>query len=100
MGAVASGIALVVAILVLNLTTAVGTLNGLIFYVNIVALNNVTYYNHMSKPNIICIHGLAQSGIGTRYLFLQQTRFVFKSLATICLSWLPHCSSYHGDPCE
>ena len=50
LGAIASGIALIVMILVLNLTTAVGTLNGLIFYANIMASNNITY-NHMSKPN-------------------------------------------------
>ena len=54
MGAIASGIALVVIILVLNLTTAVGTLNGLIFYANIVASNNITY-NHMSKPNAFSV---------------------------------------------
>ena len=54
MGAVASGIALVVITLVLNLTTAVGTLNGLIFYINIVASNNITY-NHMSKPNVFSV---------------------------------------------
>ena len=54
LGAIASGIALVVIILVLNLTTAVGTLNGLIFYANIVASNNITY-NHMSKPSVFSI---------------------------------------------
>ena len=35
----ASGILLVVSILVLNLTVAVGTLNGLIFYANIISTN-------------------------------------------------------------
>ena len=54
LGALASGIAIVVIILVLNLTTAVGTLNGLIFYANIVAINNITY-NHMSKPNFFSV---------------------------------------------
>ncbi len=53
-GAIASGIALVVIILVLNLTIAVGTLNGLIFYANIVASNNITY-NRMSKPNVFSV---------------------------------------------
>ena len=53
-GAIASGIALVVITLVINLTTAVGTLNGLIFYANIVASNNITY-NHMSKPSIFSV---------------------------------------------
>ncbi len=39
LGAMASGIALVMMIFALNLTVAVGTLNGLIFYANIVASN-------------------------------------------------------------
>ena len=54
MGAVASGIALVVIILILNLTTAVGTLSGLIFYANVVASNSIMY-NHMSKSNIFSV---------------------------------------------
>ena len=55
MGAIASGIALVVMILVLNLTTAIGTLNGLIFYANIIASNNITYNHIMSKPNVFSV---------------------------------------------
>ena len=38
------GIILVAFILVLNLTVAVGTLNGLIFYANIVAANRITFF--------------------------------------------------------
>ena len=37
--ALLAGIVLVVALLVLNMTVAIGTLNGLIFYVNVVAAN-------------------------------------------------------------
>ena len=37
--AVLAGIILVIALLVLNMTVAIGTLNGLVFYVNIVAAN-------------------------------------------------------------
>ena len=40
LGAVVSGIALVMVIFILNLTVAIGTLNGLIFYANIVASNH------------------------------------------------------------
>ena len=39
---IASGIALVVILLVLNLTIVVDTLNGLIFYANIIASDNTT----------------------------------------------------------
>ena len=49
-----SGIVLVAMLLVLNLTAAVGTLNGLIFYANIVASNASTFFP-FSSPNIITI---------------------------------------------
>ena len=39
-----SGILLVVLILVLNLTVAVGTLNGIIFYANIIGANTSIFY--------------------------------------------------------
>ena len=39
-----SGIVLVVMLLALNLTVAVGTLNGLIFYANIVGANSSTFF--------------------------------------------------------
>ena len=47
------GIALVVIILILNLTVAVGTLNGLVFYANIVASNNIIYYRTGSQLNTV-----------------------------------------------
>ena len=40
---VIAGIALVALLLILNLTVAVGTLNGLIFYANIINANNSTF---------------------------------------------------------
>ena len=51
LGAIASGIVLITIILVLNLTTAVGTLNGLILYANIMASNNIL----SSKPNVFSV---------------------------------------------
>ena len=45
-----AGILLVVLILVLNLTVAVGSLNGIIFYANIVAANSKTFFP-FSRPN-------------------------------------------------
>ena len=42
--AVLAGITLVAIILVLNLTVAVGSLNGIIFYANIVAANKSTFF--------------------------------------------------------
>ena len=48
-----SGIAFVVIILVLNLTIAVGTLNGFVFYINIVASNNIIYCSSGSVSNTL-----------------------------------------------
>ena len=39
-----AGIALVVLLVVLNLTVSVGTINGLIFYANIVRVNHTTFF--------------------------------------------------------
>ena len=39
-----AGIASVILMLALNLTVAVGTLNGILFYANIVAANTDTYF--------------------------------------------------------
>ena len=48
-----SGIAFVVIILVLNMTIAVGTLNGFVFYINIVASNNIIYRSSGSVSNTL-----------------------------------------------
>ena len=44
-----AGIALVLLLLVLRLTVAVGTINGLIFYANIVAVNSQIFFQHQSN---------------------------------------------------
>ena len=49
-----SGIALVFLLLVLNLTVAVGTLNAIIFYANIVAANRSIVF-HMSRINFASV---------------------------------------------
>ena len=49
-----AGIALVSLLLVLNLTVAVGTLNGITFYVNIIA-GNVSTFLPFSKPNFATV---------------------------------------------
>jgi hypothetical protein len=52
--ALLGGIAIVAILLVLNLTVAVGTLNGIIFYANIVAAHN-SLLLPFSRPNFISI---------------------------------------------
>ena len=43
-----AGILLVASLLTLNLTVAIGTLNGLIFYANIVGANSSTFFSGLS----------------------------------------------------
>lgn len=52
LGAFVAGIVLVVLLLWLNLTVAVGTLNGILFYANIVAVNNTLSF---TTPNFISV---------------------------------------------
>lgn len=49
-----AGIALVTFLLILNLTVAVGTLNGIIFYTNIIAANKSSFLP-FSVPNLITV---------------------------------------------
>ena len=46
-----AGVALVLLLLVLRLTVAVGTINGLIFYANIIAINSATFFS--SHGNVL-----------------------------------------------
>ena len=48
-----SGVALVLLLLVLRLTVAVGTINGLIFYANIIAINSATVFT--SHTNVLTV---------------------------------------------
>ena len=48
-----AGVTLVVLILVLRLTVAVGTINGLVFYANIFAMNSATFFS--SHTNVLTV---------------------------------------------
>ena len=50
-----AGIALVIFILTLNLTVAVGTINGILFYANIVAANADIYFLPSTTPNFVTV---------------------------------------------
>lgn len=52
-----AGIALVILMLALNMTVAVGTLNGLLFYANIVAANADSHYSSKFR-DYLCIMDL------------------------------------------
>ena len=49
------GVVFVILMLVLNLTVAVGTLNGILFYANIVAANADTYFFPFTTPSFITV---------------------------------------------
>ena len=50
-----AGIALVIFMLALNMTIAVGTLNGILFYANIVAANADTYFLPFTTPSFVTV---------------------------------------------
>ena len=50
-----AGIVFVVLMLALNLTVAIGTLNGILFYANIVAANTEAYFLRTSSPNFATV---------------------------------------------
>ena len=50
-----AGIVLVVLMLALNFTVAIGTLNGILFYANIVASNTEAYFPLSSTPNLVSV---------------------------------------------
>ena len=53
--AIIAGILLVIITLALNMTVAVGTLNGIFFYANIVAANADTYFSLFKSPDIVTV---------------------------------------------
>ena len=50
-----AGIALVIFMLALNMTVAVGTLNGILFYANIIAANADTYFWPFMTPDFVTV---------------------------------------------
>ena len=53
--AIIAGIVLVISMLALNMTVAVGTLNGIVFYANIVAANADTYFSPFKSPDFVTV---------------------------------------------
>ena len=50
-----AGIALVISMLALNLTVAIGTFNGILFYANTIAVNVDTYFAPFTSPNLVTV---------------------------------------------
>ena len=79
-----AGIALVIFMLALNMTVAVGTLNGILFYANIVAANADTYFLPFTTPDFITVFiSWLNLDIGFDVCFLDSKLYfdeVFKAL--------------------
>ena len=78
-GSILAGIFLVALILVLNLTVAIGTLNGLIFYANIAAANSSTFFPSKSILSIIMAWMNLELGIDTCF---------FEGMDTYWKTWI------------
>ena len=77
-----AGIALVALLLILNLTVATGTLNGIIFYTNIIAANS-SIYLPFSTPNFITVFIAwlnLEIGIDIRFCFFPEMDAYWKTL--------------------
>ena len=79
---------------VIDLTISQGTLNGLVFYANIVKANEYLLYNDKSPG---CVHCMAQPRLGNRDLLFQWSDCLWEDVAAVCVSslHLEHCRSDH-----
>ena len=53
--ALIAGVILVIIIFALNMTIAIGTLNGILFYCNVIIANRYTFFASFSSPNFVTI---------------------------------------------
>ena len=97
--AILAGIVLVTLLLVLNMTVAVGTLNGLIFYANVVYANKSILHASISGDKFCHrIHFVAKPRYRDRHLLLSRNGHLHQNMARVGFSCLHHSScnlSYH-----
>ena len=80
-----AGVLLVFLLFICNLTVSEGTLNGLIFYANILWVNKTIFFpsgTSAKYPN--CIPCLAKPGFGDVILPVQRVGCIYKDMATVC----------------
>ena len=76
-----AGIALVILMLTLNMTVAVGTLNGILFYANIIAASSDTYFLPFTSPSFITVFiSWLNLDIGFNVCFYEGMNIVTKAL--------------------
>ena len=82
LAAVFAGVALVALLLFLNLTVAVGSLNGIIFYANIVAANRNIFFPYQGEPSFASVFiSFLNLDIGIDTCF-------FEGMTTYSKTWL------------
>ena len=82
-----AGLILVVILIVLNMTVTVGTLNGLIFYANLVQLSNTQYFQDDSKiPSLLT--GVLKVFIAWLNLDLGIETCLYKGMDDYTKAWL------------
>ena len=93
LAAIVAGILLVTALLALNMTVAVGMINGFIFYANIVAANNAVFFppSEPSFPTVFAAWLNLDIGIDVCF-FSGLDSYIHQNLASTgfsCLHYLP-----------
>ena len=68
--AAVAGIVLVILLIVLNLTVSVGSINGLLFYTNLVKLNESVFFSQGNIPVITQFISWCNLDIGFEYCFI------------------------------
>ena len=68
--AAVAGIVLVVLLIVLNLTVSVGSINGLLFYANLVKLNESVFFSRGNVPVVTQFISWCNLDMGFEYCFL------------------------------
>ena len=68
--AAVAGIVLVIFLIVLNLTVSVGTINGVLFYVNVVKLNESVFFSQGNIPVISQFISWFNLDLGIEYCFI------------------------------
>ena len=68
--AAVAGIALVILLILLNLTVSVGSINGLLFYVNVVKLNESVFFSQGNIPVISQFISWCNLDVGFEYCFI------------------------------
>ena len=68
--AAVAGIVLVILLIVLNLTVSVGSINGLLFYANLVKLNESVFFSKGNTPIITQFISWCNLDLGIEYCFI------------------------------